>query len=211
MGITFDYDVFPSYSSKNMEIVHASANRLKLNVLGVWVDTWTIQFADLIALKVQQMFRESLPFLFFVIKKFYAIEGGKVEHTILLYRDAIYAQCYFLSALIECCIYAIAGSTFLSMQALSCEVYDSILAEYYSNILTKKQLIIRKKPITWKLGFLKDCDCKIRYVVDTLAETTIRLTLMYQMKIVLQCYPCYSRQNCYINKIHNINIQGALA
>jgi hypothetical protein len=43
MDSEFEYDVFLSYSSKDSEIVHALAERLKQDGLRVWLDAWAIQ------------------------------------------------------------------------------------------------------------------------------------------------------------------------
>ncbi|MCX6677787.1 MAG: toll/interleukin-1 receptor domain-containing protein [Methanothrix sp.] len=51
MSSEFEYDVFLSYSSKDREIVHALAERLKQDGLRVWLDAWAIQPGDSIPLK----------------------------------------------------------------------------------------------------------------------------------------------------------------
>lgn len=51
MDSEFKYDAFLSYSSKDKEVVHALAERLKQDGLRVWLDAWAIRPGDSIPLK----------------------------------------------------------------------------------------------------------------------------------------------------------------
>jgi hypothetical protein len=59
MSSDFKYGVFLSYSSKDTQIVHALAERLKQDGLRVWLDAWAIQSGDSIPLKIQQGLKNS--------------------------------------------------------------------------------------------------------------------------------------------------------
>ena len=51
--MTFNYDAFLSYSSRDKKAVRALANRLKDDGLRVWLDDWVIQPGDPISLTIQ--------------------------------------------------------------------------------------------------------------------------------------------------------------
>lgn len=103
MGSDFKYDVFLSYSSKDREVVHALAERLKKDGLRVWLDAWAIQPGDSIPLKIQQGLEQSRVLLMCMSPDYFASDWGRMEHLTLLFRDPTNSQQRFIPLLIAEC------------------------------------------------------------------------------------------------------------
>ena len=103
MGSDFKYDVFLSYSSKDKEVVHALAERLKQDGLRVWLDAWAIRPGDSIPLKIQEGLEQSRVLLMCMSPDYFASDWGRMEHLTLLFRDPTNAERRFIPLLIEEC------------------------------------------------------------------------------------------------------------
>lgn len=76
----FEYDVFLSYSSKDKDIVHPLAERLKQDGVRVWLDKWVIQPGDPISMKIQHGIEKSRTLFMFMAPDYFEAEWGKLEH-----------------------------------------------------------------------------------------------------------------------------------
>jgi hypothetical protein len=103
MSTTFDYDVFLSYSTKDKEVVHDLAERLRNDGVRVWLDVWVIQPGDSIPLKIQQGIEQSRTLLMCMSPHYIESEWGKLEHYSLLFRDPTNTQRRFIPVLIADC------------------------------------------------------------------------------------------------------------
>jgi hypothetical protein len=103
MSTTFDYDVFLSYSTKDKEVVHDLAERLKNDGVRVWLDVWVIQPGDSIPLKIQHGIEQSRTLLMCMSPHYFESEWGKLEHYSLLFRDPTNTQRRFIPVLIADC------------------------------------------------------------------------------------------------------------
>jgi hypothetical protein len=129
MGSDFKYDVFLSYSSKDKEIVHALAERLKKDGLRVWLDDWAIHPGDSIPLKIQQGIEQSRTLLMCMSPAYFASDWGKLEHHTLLFRDPTNVQRRFIPILIEECASPdiIAQFAYIDWKTPSAEDYNRLL------------------------------------------------------------------------------------
>ncbi len=129
MSNEFEYDVFLSYSSKDREIVHSLAERLKQDGLRVWLDAWAIQPGDSIPLKIQRSLEQSRTLLMCMSPAYFDSEWGKLEHLTLLFRDPTNARRRFIPLLIEDCSPPdiIAQFARIDWRAISDEAYAKIL------------------------------------------------------------------------------------
>jgi WD40 repeat protein len=129
MSSEFEYDVFLSYSSKDKEIVHALAERLKQSGLRVWLDAWAIQPGDSIPLKIQHGLEQSRTLLMCMSSAYFTSEWGKLEHLTLLFRDPTNVQRRFIPLLIADCTPPdiIAQFAHIDWQTPSDEAYASLL------------------------------------------------------------------------------------
>ena len=130
MGSDFKYDVFLSYSSKDKEVVHVLAERLKKDGLRVWLDAWAIQPGDSIPLKIQRGLEQSRTLLMCMSQDYFASDWGKLEHLTLLFRDPTNARRRFIPLLIGDCSPPdiIAQFARIDWRTLSDEAYASLLA-----------------------------------------------------------------------------------
>ncbi|MDD4446482.1 MAG: TIR domain-containing protein [Methanothrix sp.] len=103
MKSEFKYDVFISYSTKDREIVHALAERLKQSGLRVWLDAWAIMPGDSIPLKIQRGLEQSRTLLMCMSPDYFTSEWGRLEHLTLLFRDPTNVLRRFIPLLIEDC------------------------------------------------------------------------------------------------------------
>ena len=71
MAESFEYDVFLSYSSKDRDVVHALAERLRDSGLRVWLDRWVIQPGDPISIKIQHGVEKSRVLLMCMSKAYF--------------------------------------------------------------------------------------------------------------------------------------------
>jgi len=110
MDETFDYDVFLSYSSKDRNVVHALAERLRDAGLRVWLDDWVVQPGGPIGLKIQHGLEKSRVLLMCMSKAYFASDWAGLEHHSLLFRDPTNKERRFVPVLIEDCYrpYAVA-------------------------------------------------------------------------------------------------------
>jgi len=92
MSRAFECDVFLSYSSKDKEIVHALAERLKREGLRVWLDTWAIRPGDSIPLKIQAGLEQSRTLLMCMSRDYFESEWGALEHQTRHFHDQTNAQ-----------------------------------------------------------------------------------------------------------------------
>ncbi len=125
----FEYDVFLSYSSKDKNIVHDLANRLKQDGLRVWLDKWEIKPGNLIPLKIQEGLEKSHTLLMCMSPAYFESEWGRMEHYTLLFRDPINKQRRLIPLLIADCIRPdfIAYLAYIDWRTCSDEAYDDIL------------------------------------------------------------------------------------
>jgi HEAT repeat protein len=98
-----EYDVFLSYSSKDKEVVHALANRLRGDGVRVWLDDWVIQPGDAIGMAIARGLETSRTLVMCMSPAYFESEWGKLEHHSILFRDPINAQRRFLPVLIKDC------------------------------------------------------------------------------------------------------------
>jgi WD40 repeat protein/class 3 adenylate cyclase len=103
MSGRFEYDIFLSYSSKDREIVHALAERLKTGGLRIWLDAWAIRPGDSIPLKIQQGLEQSRILLMCMSPAYFASDWGALEHLTLIFRDPNNKQRRFMPLLISDC------------------------------------------------------------------------------------------------------------
>lgn len=103
MSNEFKYDAFLSYSSKDKEIVHALAQRLKQYGLRVWLDAWAIKPGDSIPMKIQQGLEQSRTLLMCMSPPYFASDWGNIEHLTLPFRDPTDAKRNFIPVLIADC------------------------------------------------------------------------------------------------------------
>ena len=103
MTQAFEYDVFLSYSTKDTEIVHALAERLRDDGVQVWLDAWIIQPGDSIPLKIQQGIEQSRTLLMCMSPNYFRSEWGRLENYSLLFRDPNNTQRRFIPVLIANC------------------------------------------------------------------------------------------------------------
>ncbi len=130
MSNEFEYDIFLSYSSKDWEIVHALAERLKQSGLRVWLDAWAIRPGDLIPLKIQHGLEQSRTLLMCMSPAYFDSEWGKLEHLTLIFRDPTNVLRRFIPILIADCEppYIIAQFARIDWQTPSDKAYASLLA-----------------------------------------------------------------------------------
>jgi len=148
MSSEFEYDIFLSYSSKDREIVHALAERLKQDGLHVWLDAWAIQPGDSISLKIQHGIEQSRTLLMCMSPDYFASDWGKLEHLTLLFRDPTNAQRRFIPLLIGDCSPPdiIAQFTRIDWRAPSDEAYAKLLtASWREEVETLKPKVGKRR------------------------------------------------------------------
>lgn len=101
--MTFEYDVFLSYSSKDAETVHPLADRLRDDGVRVWLDNWSIQPGDSIPMKIQEGMEKSRTLVMCMSPDYFESEWGKLEHHSMLFRDPSNAKRRCLPLLIKEC------------------------------------------------------------------------------------------------------------
>ncbi len=99
----FEYDVFLSYSSKDKQIVHALAERLRNDGVRVWLDAWVIQPGDSISMKIARGVEKSRVLVMCMSPDYFESEWGKLEHHSMLFRDPTNTKRRFLPLLIKDC------------------------------------------------------------------------------------------------------------
>jgi WD40 repeat protein len=129
MAETFDYDVFLSYSSKDRNVVHALAEKLRNAGLRVWLDSWVIQPGDPISLKIQHGLEKSRVLLMCMSKAYFRSGWAGLEHHSLLFRDPTNKERRFIPVLVgECKLpSAIAQFAYVDWREPSGEAYDTLL------------------------------------------------------------------------------------
>ena len=78
--MSFEYDVFLSYSTKDAEIVHPLAERLKSDGVKVWLDKWSIDPGAMIGLEIQRGLENSRTLVMCMSPDYFESEWGKLEH-----------------------------------------------------------------------------------------------------------------------------------
>jgi WD40 repeat protein len=166
MSNEFEYDVFLSYSTKDKQIVHALAERLKQDGLRVWLDAWVIQPGDSIPLKIQRGLEQSRTLLMCMSPDYFASDWGKLEHHTLLFRDPTNAQRRFIPILIEDCKPPdiIAQFARIDWQTLSEEAYARLLTACRVEKLTKPQVQEKQDVQAW---MVLGADAHTNGILDT--------------------------------------------
>ncbi|HEY3361485.1 MAG TPA: TIR domain-containing protein [Methanosarcina sp.] len=128
--MTFEYDAFLSYSSKDKTIVHALAECLKQDGLRVWLDEWAIQPGDLIPLKIHEGLEKSHILLMCMSPAYFESEWGLMEYNILIFRDPRNKERRLIPLLIADCIRPdfIAPIAYIDWRIPSNKAYRKILA-----------------------------------------------------------------------------------
>jgi WD40 repeat protein len=144
MDSEFKYDVFLSYSSKDKEVVHALAERLKQDGLRVWLDAWAIQPGDSIPLKIQRGLEQSRTLLMCMSSDYFASDWVKLEHYTLLFRDPTNAKRRFIPLLIADCIPPDIIAQFARID------WREHTDESYARLLTSCRKVKTAKPLLWK-------------------------------------------------------------
>ena len=104
MSESFEYDVFLSYSTKDKDIVHALAKRLKGDGLRVWLDVWEINPRTRSPQeKIERGLEQSRTLALCMSPAYFDSEWAALEHHTLLFRDPTSAQRRFVPLLIEEC------------------------------------------------------------------------------------------------------------
>lgn len=131
----FEFDVFLSYSSKDISTVHALAESLKRDGLRVWFDKWEIQPGDSIPLKIQHGLEKSHILVMCMSPAYFESEWGALEHHTLLFRDPTNKNRRLIPLLIENCIPPdiIAHLAYIDLRSPSDEEYKRLLVSCSRN------------------------------------------------------------------------------
>lgn len=100
---SFEYDVFLSYNYKDKETVYVLAERLKMDGVRVWLDTWAIQPGDSIFQRIHQGLKRSRKILICMSPAYFDSMWGGVKQQTLLFHDPTNVQRRFIPLLIETC------------------------------------------------------------------------------------------------------------
>lgn len=99
----FLYDVFISYSSSDMEVVSALAERLRRAGLRVWFDKWCISLGEIVASKVDAGLNQSRVLLLCISKGALSSEWVRLEQSTAIHRDPGNVGRRFIPVLIDSC------------------------------------------------------------------------------------------------------------
>ena len=103
MTLHFEYDVFISYSPKDMPVVRELAERLKEDELRVWLDEWVIQPGDSIQQAIELGLENSRTLVLVMSKNTFASEWVTIERNTALFRDPNNQQRRFIPLRIDDC------------------------------------------------------------------------------------------------------------
>lgn len=157
--MTFEYDVFLSYSSEDKSIVHALASRLKQD--GLRVHEMVIRSNYLDIPKIHEGLEKSRTLLMCLSPTYLKSEWPRYEHSSLLFRDRTNIKRRFIPLIIEDCILPdlIADIRSLDWKTRSNEEYKNILTAcqsmnrlFSTNLNFETQQLNLKKDIESKEG-----------------------------------------------------------
>ena len=102
--MTYQYDVFLSYSSKDKPIVLDLATRLKKDGLRVWFDEWEIKPGDMIGKKIDDGLEASRVLILCMSKNATESDWATMESGTFRFRDPVNTRRRFIPLLLEDCI-----------------------------------------------------------------------------------------------------------
>jgi small GTP-binding protein len=96
MADDFTYDVFLSYSSRDKEVVHPLAERLREDGLRVWLDAWEIKPGDNIPHKIEEGLEHSRVLLLCMSAHALGSDWARLESQTFRFRDPLNRQRRFI-------------------------------------------------------------------------------------------------------------------
>jgi len=101
--VTFEYDAFLSYSSRDKAAVRALAKRLQAKGLRVWFDEWVIKTGDDIYLAIERGLETSRCLVLCLSQTGVSSEWVRLERSTVLFRDPGNQARRFVPLLLEEC------------------------------------------------------------------------------------------------------------
>ena len=92
----FQYDVFPSHSSKDKAIVRAVAERLWADGVRVWLDDWEIRPGDSIPAKIEAALEHCRVLVLCMSENAFGSDWAQLEAGTFRFRDPLNKQRRFI-------------------------------------------------------------------------------------------------------------------
>ncbi|MEH2455278.1 TIR domain-containing protein [Nostoc sp.] len=169
MSNKFVFDVFLSYSTRDKNVVHGLAERLKNDGVRVWLDAWVIEPGHSIPLKIQEGVEQSRTLLMCMSPNYFKSEWGKLEHLSLLFRDPTNTQRRFIPILIADCERPniIAQFLYIDWRNTSDEAYDKLLATCRGREVEPSESGLSMDSIIQEPIVLEEYDSEIYFIAIT--------------------------------------------